>query len=433
MDKRDKSKKHRYGENYTNVETADDKPQYDDNVPKFDKNEYEKKRRRYRKLVEDEIRKYWDGQRERYHYTPWLIIRYASGDFGLRPIPSGQPYWHSPDIWIESSDPNGKGVAGEENFVHARIFNLGMADAVPVKVDFYWANPALGLGEANMNHIGTEWVEVRSQSLQEVRCNTPWVPVHVNNGHECLMVNCTNAILDPITSPFEPTNDRHVGQRNVTVLPAHAGDTLPFRLELNNYLPMTTKTIVFARAAHITVNKALHKQLNNHDLTNAILFFNRSIPNAAEMNTIYRRGTSEFRNAQSAARLSRTGKIQTIHDQFNKVLKLGGLVPSIVGEISESRRQFLSNKAPLTLANHLIARSKLAVNGCRRGTDLFKFQEIKMQTMESRQLDVELGIPAGAKHGDHIAFYFEQWMDDIALGGYTIIVQVHGDTHNQCK
>src|SRR5712691_1626995 len=105
-------------------------------------------------------------QRPKRRWTPWLLIPYSLSDFGLRPIPVGEQFWESPDIWIESNDPNGNAVAGEENFVHARIWNLGMALAAPVQVDFYWANPALGLDQTSWNKINKkdgkdrpEWVE----------------------------------------------------------------------------------------------------------------------------------------------------------------------------------------------------------------------------------------------------------------------------------
>src|SRR5689334_17868181 len=59
------------------------------------------------------------------HWTPWLCIRYNLTDMGLRPIPANVPFWVSPDIWVESPDAFGNPVAGQENFVHARIFNHG--------------------------------------------------------------------------------------------------------------------------------------------------------------------------------------------------------------------------------------------------------------------------------------------------------------------
>src|SRR5262245_14757119 len=67
------------------------------------------------------------AQDERHSWTPWLLTRYQLNDVGARPIPNGVPYYYSPDIWIESSDPLGNPVAGEPNFVHVNIFNLGKA------------------------------------------------------------------------------------------------------------------------------------------------------------------------------------------------------------------------------------------------------------------------------------------------------------------
>ena len=64
-------------------------------------------------------------------WTPWLLIRFATNDAGARSIANGTVFWLSPDIAVDSSDPWGNAVAGEENFVEARIFNLGKAPAIP--------------------------------------------------------------------------------------------------------------------------------------------------------------------------------------------------------------------------------------------------------------------------------------------------------------
>jgi hypothetical protein len=44
------------------------------------------------------------------------------------------------------------------------------------------------------------------------------VPVFVNGGHECLVAQVYDPVSDPIVAPFNPVQDRHVGQRNVSVL-----------------------------------------------------------------------------------------------------------------------------------------------------------------------------------------------------------------------
>ncbi|NRR29774.1 hypothetical protein HSX11_06210 [Oxalobacteraceae bacterium] len=164
--------------------------------------------------------RYVKEQDGRAQYTAWLVVPCNPGDYGLRPLASGTPYWASPFIWVESPDPSGQPQAGAENHLVARVFNLGAASAAPCRVDFFWSDPSVGLGAADANWIGAEMVEVPPMSSVEVRCATPWVPSFVNNGHECAFVSVDNHVLDPLLLPFQPWADRHVGQRNLSVLPA---------------------------------------------------------------------------------------------------------------------------------------------------------------------------------------------------------------------
>src|SRR5574341_629375 len=266
----------------------------------YDRKRDQEWRRKYRDTVERAIRQYWQREnREHPHATPWLLIRYATGDIGLRPLPGGINFWTSPDIWVESSDSNGNAVAGEQNFVWARIFNLGMRRAAPVRVDFYWANPALGLGPANMNKIGTEWVEIKSQFSRTIRCSQAWVPQYLNNGHECLMVNCTNEPYDPITVPFSPTTDRHVGQRNIHVEKGAAGKILSFSLELNNFLPLNVHTIVLANAVHLNMTATYREKLTRVGIINRIATLGTWIPSPREMRGLLRSGSPEYLAARS--------------------------------------------------------------------------------------------------------------------------------------
>ena len=161
-------------------------------------------------------------QKERARYSPWLVIPCNGTDYGMRPLPPAEPYWASPFITVESPDPSGNPLAGAENHLIARVFNLGAATAAPTKVDFFWADPSVGLGPADAHPIGTEWTEVQPFSSRLVRCSAPWVPSYLNGGHECVFVQCDNHVLDPLLAPFEPWADRHVGQHNLAVLPAVA-------------------------------------------------------------------------------------------------------------------------------------------------------------------------------------------------------------------
>lgn len=403
----------------TTAEHSDEKKEPE----RFDEKEWKEKRKRYKEYVEAAVKKHWRGGEDHVSYTPWLVIRYAAGDFGLRPIPSGIAHWKSPDIWVESSDPNGNAVAGEQNFVHVRIFNLGMARAIPVKIDFFWANPAMGLGAANMNAIGTEWVDIKSQFLKEVRCSTPWVPVHVNNGHECLMVVCTSPILDPVTAPFEPRIDRHVGQRNITVLQGQAGEVLPFRVELNNIFAVPTKTFAYANAQHISAKAEVIEKLGSPDLVNALTAFGSPILTPHEMLNRLRPGTAEYRNARIASRLAKSGVKENPWPDANFVMLRSA--PRIASEISEARTQLVSPLAAETSLKKLsAARESLAFEHRAPPPEFLTLQAISMEPLESRHLELELGVPSSAKPGDFIKFGFEQWAENIPLGGYTVIIKV---------
>lgn len=153
-------------------------------------------------------------------YTPWLVVPCNFGDFGARPLPPGTAHYQSPFIGVVSPDPSGVPLAGSPNTVFATVFNFGAATSAPTQVSFYWCDPSVGLGAADANLIGSTMVEVPPGQGARVDCPVPWVPLYVNGGHECLFVTASNPVFDPMTAPFKPWADRHVGQRNITVMPA---------------------------------------------------------------------------------------------------------------------------------------------------------------------------------------------------------------------
>ena len=159
-------------------------------------------------------------EQERARYTPWLVIPAVLSDYGQRPLAPGLAHWQSPHLGVFSPDPSGIALAGAQNTVWARVFNLGAMTSAPTRVRFFWADPSVGLGAADAHFIGETMVEVPRLRSVLVQCPTPWVPAYLNNGHECLFADAGNQIFDPVTAPFAPRDDRHVGQRNIQVLPA---------------------------------------------------------------------------------------------------------------------------------------------------------------------------------------------------------------------
>jgi hypothetical protein len=163
-------------------------------------------------------------------FLPYLLVRAFPGDHGDRP--SAQPCWESCDIWTAPGDPStspaipttigGLVTAGQPHTVYAHVWNLGHAPIAAVRVEFYWANPALGVDAANVHLIGITRVDlapnISAQCHQLVKCPKPWVPVVENGGHECLVVR-VEGFGDSIGSiPWDASANRHLAQRNITVV-----------------------------------------------------------------------------------------------------------------------------------------------------------------------------------------------------------------------
>ena len=186
-------------------------------------------------------------------FLPYLLVRSLVGDRGDRPF--NQAFWESPDIWTAHGDPastpaippdhGGVVVAGQPNTVYAHVWNLGFAPLAGVVVEFYWFNPSLGIDGSDANLIGIGRCELAARGMPGshvlVKCPKAWVPVMENGGHECLVVR-VYGIGDPLgNNDWQPWLNRHVAQRNVSVvstmdfgkLIAHLGAVKPAnRLQL---------------------------------------------------------------------------------------------------------------------------------------------------------------------------------------------------------
>jgi hypothetical protein len=185
------------------------------------------------------------------HYTPWLVLRSEAGDVGERPLASGVVFWESPDVWTEGSLGINQPVVGEPTAVFARISNLGLQDATGVMVKYWWADPSLTITEQTAHLIGATTVSILSNYSLVFKCPTDWVPIFENSGHECLLVEAFIPAFDPLTEPMQPVSDRHVGQKNETLvmLPLHA--TFQFHLEAYNFTAEKQHVTIEARRGAI--------------------------------------------------------------------------------------------------------------------------------------------------------------------------------------
>lgn len=150
-------------------------------------------------------------------------------------IRDGSPqWWMSQDIWVvPGNDPNGppgSPIAGKPAYLHALVTNTGDVAASGVRVDFYWANPAMQILVGVATFIGSAFVDVDGGGAQqEALCLVPWVPTIVNGGHECVLaVAHSSAEAAPLPDPlpngfdFAPPSHDEIAQRNLSVLVASA-------------------------------------------------------------------------------------------------------------------------------------------------------------------------------------------------------------------
>lgn len=175
----------------------------------------------------------WVGPRKDL-YLPFLFMRANPGDLGTRPVPG--PFWESPDVLILAGvEPSmappippqlgETALAGKPNTVYAHVWNFGLAQAPNVVVEFRWCDPSLGFGSGLTHLIGQTMVSLGARgsgrSHAVVKCPEAWVPTFLNGGHECLLVRVWDETSDALgTPPWDAKLNRHLGQRNIHVVPA---------------------------------------------------------------------------------------------------------------------------------------------------------------------------------------------------------------------
>lgn len=360
----------------------------------------------------------WDlvQQRRPLHWTPWLIVRAHAKDKGQRSLAPSIPFWESPDIWVESSDPAKNAVAGEPNYVHARVFNLGMAPGVPLKVEFYWTDPTLGFSAGSMIWIGTEWVQVEGLHHVVVRCNNPWIPVHLNGGHECLMVHCSNAILDPITQPFQPTLDRHVGQRNITVLQGNPGTTLALPLWVYNPWHGAGQTLVTARAERFSIRTGAEDWRLDRPLLDQLVALSSAPEQLGEMAG---RGHTAMQRTRPGGREEHGQRAATT------ILRQPGQTGPISAKLREGSEILPTRDARSQLAQRLMAAEQFASGGNSEAPALgSRLHAATLDEFERRHLHVEFGVPHDARRGEVIVHRLIQTTNELIAGGHTIVIEV---------
>lgn len=185
-------------------------------------------------------------------------------------------WWVSPDIWVvPGADPNGppgSPIAGKPAYLWARVSNIGNVAANGTRVDFYWANPSAQVVVGVATKIGSAFVDLDPGETQEVLCLVPWIPVIVNNGHECVLAVAhgpgdTNPIPDPLPNSFvfDPPAHDQIAQLNLSVLEKASLRLAPLAIYVNA-IGRVEKLAHLAVEFGREIDRRVLAQLGLHDL-----------------------------------------------------------------------------------------------------------------------------------------------------------------------
>jgi hypothetical protein len=184
-------------------------------------------------------------------------------------IQDGIPHWYlSPNIWTVPGDnpegPPGQPVVGDPCFMWAKVRNNGSTFVNNAKVRFYWANPAVGFDRNTANFIGSSNVSLAASETRDVLCLTPWIPVYVNEGHECILAEVFHPIADPLpaSSVFNVPTDRHVAQRNLQIVKALKSMEMMFSVNFSICNSSRNDRVfrIYSKPGHLEELKLLEKQ-----------------------------------------------------------------------------------------------------------------------------------------------------------------------------
>lgn len=168
---------------------------------------------------------------------PYLLIRAMSpGDRGQRPLWPPVPCWESPDLLLIDSSWTGafassqlvaSPTAGRTYRVFVRVWNLGLLQAIGIHVRAWFVNPGFfGPGGASNPYytptlIGGAMVNLddrtRPGCVSLVELDQPWTVPTSAVGHGCLVASAS-CPLDQWSGSMAVNDDRHIGQRNLSVL-----------------------------------------------------------------------------------------------------------------------------------------------------------------------------------------------------------------------
>jgi len=191
------------------------------------------------------------GEREgEFEGRTYLHIRDTGADNGRSPLPAGVPFWVSPDIVVTppGASPGAPAQAGVVNDLRVSVTNGGGVTAHSAQLEVFLADPSTAFTPATADPLVNTFVTVPGYNVKDV--SMPWSPTPRQAGHKCLLARISSVLTgDAVAnlSVFDVPGDRHVAQRNISVLPMAEAQEVGFHFLVTN--PLAERTTFVLRAA----------------------------------------------------------------------------------------------------------------------------------------------------------------------------------------
>jgi len=157
--------------------------------------------------------------------TPFLVIPWETGDDGTRPILVG-PAVANPSIQATITNPLAPhGWANFEIELSCVVANLGAVASPAALAEFYvgkaisiWNPGHLGLTPAEVKGetklVGRASFAVPAGTSVTVACPVLWKPRKSDVAQQGVLVQVSDLFTDPLTTPFDAVDDRHVARND---------------------------------------------------------------------------------------------------------------------------------------------------------------------------------------------------------------------------
>ena len=160
--------------------------------------------------------------------TPFLVIPWAPGDQGARPLSAAQALYSQAIGWTVANPAAPGGWQDFQLQLSCAVANLGSVASPAAMIEFYTGSH---FGIQQQGHATLSPAEVRADVkllgratftappgvVRTVRCPVPWVPHSYQAALQGILVQVNDLFTDPWTAPFDAINDRHVGRNDYTM------------------------------------------------------------------------------------------------------------------------------------------------------------------------------------------------------------------------